>query len=370
MQMLRSFFSHLQTRLGRWSLAAVLGWSFQPLLRAWAQPLSDTKRIFDGIQASPNTGANVPAGISVNPFQDIYNQIAGSTTGANGFEGFMQFLQMLLQAGIALITLVAVVFVIVAGVQMVIHSNSEDEAKKQITVIFNIIVGIVIMNVANFAVQWVAPNTSVETNGGVLDRFSCIDPLGGATSQTSQLLGTFDCVESIRQSTIGITTLVVFPLIDFALSFLAGLALLFIVYAALQIILHRGEEDKIKEARSRVFKVVLGFVVILLNKSFVNIFYGSVSTDPTGIAQNDLQPDLQAGIDLAFSIANYILGFLGLLSVVMLIYAGVLIVSSGGEGQRRETGLKILRYVLFGVIMAMSAYTLTAAIIGATIQGA
>lgn len=345
MKLFSSVFAMLRTTYGRLGAAIVLAFSLQPATHAFAQPLSGAKNFLDRIQNGGAGGAGTPTNVQSNPFSQLYNQISGSA-GGSGLDGLNLVFNQIIQTGITVVTMIAVIFVIVAGVQMVLHSNSEDQAKKQSTVIFNIIAGIVIMNVANLAIQWVAPDTS--------------------STRVNELLNRFDSIDMIRQSAVGFATLVVFPLLDFALSFLAGIAMLYIVYAGLNIILHRGEEDKIKEARTRIVKTVVGIAVILLNKSLVGVFYGNVATDVTGSAANDLKPDLQQGINLAFNIANYALGFFGLIAVVMLIYAGVLVVSSGGDDKRRQQGMKILRFVVYAIILAMSAYTLTSAIIGIT----
>lgn len=326
----------LQTAYGRVGAAMILAFAILPM-RAFAQldktKLEKTKGFLDSLQ-STNVGPN---DINVNPFKGIYDQISGAT-GQGGYEGLNILFQQIIQTGVTLITGIAVIFVIAAGMRMIFESNNEETAKKQSTTIFNILSGIVIMNIANFAIWKVSPDTNVQ--------------------RIDSLLAKFDTIAGIKSTATGFATLVVFPLLDFALSFLAGVALLYIVYASLNIITHRGEEEKIKEARSRVLKTVLGLVVILLNKTFVSVFYGSFD--------NDLKPDLQLGINTAFSIANYALGFLGLVAVVALIYGGILIVTSGGEEKRRSQGLKILQYVLYGIILAMSAYTLTSGIVGIT----
>lgn len=317
---------------------------------ASAQTLDSTKNFLDRVQNGGGAAAaNTPQGVNANPFSDLYTRVANAGNGGNT-EGVFLILEDLLSVGITLVTMVAVIFVIAAGMRMVFESNNEETAKKQATTIFNVLAGIVIMNVASFAIKAVAPDTS-ERN-------------------VENLLSQFDSLDGIRTTSIDFATRIVFPLLDFALSFLAGIALLYIVYAGLNIILAHGEEEKIKDAQGRIVKTVLGIMVVLLNKAFVSVFYGSVPLAVDGSSTGDLKPDLQEGISLAFNIANYILGFLGLLAMVMLIYTGVQLILSGDDESKREKAKKTIQYVLMGIVLAMSAYTLTSAIVGITIGAA
>ncbi|PIV90018.1 hypothetical protein COW46_03940 [Candidatus Gracilibacteria bacterium CG17_big_fil_post_rev_8_21_14_2_50_48_13] len=316
---------------------------------ASAQPLNSTKGFLDRVQNGGGTSStNVPTGVNANPLSDLYTRVSQAGNGGNTDSVFL-ILEDLLSLAITLITMVAVIFVIAAGMRMVFESNNEETAKKQATTIFNIIAGIVIMNVASFAIKAVSPDTS-ERN-------------------VANLLSLFDSTDGIRTASIDFATRIVFPLLDFALSFLAGIALIYIVYAGLNIIFARGDEEKIKEAWGRIVKTVLGIMVILLNKAFVGVFYGSVPLRVDGSSAGDLKPDLQQGISTAFNIANYFLGFFGLLAMIMLIYAGVQLMISGDDAQKREKAMKTLQLVIIGIVLAMSAYTLTSAIVGVTIGG-
>lgn len=319
--------------------------------QAQGTAVNNARNFLDRAQSSASAGGIVnTSNAPINPFSELYRQM-NANLGSGGTDGFVFIANQLIQAAINIVSLLAVVFVLASGIQMILNSNSEEQAKKQTVVIFNVIAGVVIMNIARFAIAWVAPDTS--------------------TARVGEILNRFDTLDDVRNTAIGFSTQIVFPLLDFALSFLAGVAILYIVYAGLSIILARGEEAKITEARGRIIKVVVGIVIILLNKAFVGVFYGNVATNTVGgDPSQDLKPDLQQGIDLAFNIANYALSFMGLIAVVALIYGGILVVTGGDDEGKRKKGIKVLQYVLYGIVMAMSAYTLTSAIIGATIRAA
>lgn len=55
---------------------------------------------------------------------------------------------------------------------------------------------------------------------------------------------------------------------------------------------------------------------------------------------------------------NYFLGFLGLIAVIFVIYAGILMVTAQGEEDQVEKGKKILIWAAAGIIIVLLSYTM------------
>jgi len=62
---------------------------------------------------------------------------------------------------------------------------------------------------------------------------------------------------------------------------------------------------------------------------------------------------------------NYFLGFLGLIAVGMVVYAGVLMVTAQGEEEQVGKGKKILIWASAGIVLIMLSYAIVTVIIGA-----
>lgn len=62
---------------------------------------------------------------------------------------------------------------------------------------------------------------------------------------------------------------------------------------------------------------------------------------------------------------QYFLTFLGILAVVMIIYAGVLMVTAQGEEDQIKKGKKIITWAAVGIIVIMLSFVIVEAIIGA-----
>ncbi|MFH1533416.1 MAG: PKD domain-containing protein [Nitrospirota bacterium] len=99
--------------------------------------------------------------------------------------------------------------------------------------------------------------------------------------------------------------------------------------------------------------------------SFTDYENVSVGLDEEGFAE-----ELTASTDLRdfiITIVNWALTFLGLISVLIIIYGGVLYVTSGGEEEKVQTGKKAITYAAIGILIILGSYAFVNTIIkGAT----
>lgn len=68
---------------------------------------------------------------------------------------------------------------------------------------------------------------------------------------------------------------------------------------------------------------------------------------------------------LILTIVNFFLGFLGLIAVLMIIYGGVLIVTSAGDPEKAKKGKQILMYAAIGIVIILLSFAFVATILGA-----
>ena len=68
---------------------------------------------------------------------------------------------------------------------------------------------------------------------------------------------------------------------------------------------------------------------------------------------------------LVLTVVNYFLGFLGLISVIMIIYGGVQYVISAGQDEAIGNAKKIIMYSLIGLIIILLSFVLVRAVLGA-----
>jgi len=73
--------------------------------------------------------------------------------------------------------------------------------------------------------------------------------------------------------------------------------------------------------------------------------------------------------DLIKTMLNYALGFLGFVATIMVIYGGVLYVTSAGSDENVAKAKKILLYAAVGIIIILISFALVNTILGAGLGG-
>lgn len=64
------------------------------------------------------------------------------------------------------------------------------------------------------------------------------------------------------------------------------------------------------------------------------------------------------------TVIQWIMGIVGLICVIMIIYGGVTYATAAGVEERIETGKKILMWAIVGLIISIVAFTLAKTIVG------
>ena len=62
--------------------------------------------------------------------------------------------------------------------------------------------------------------------------------------------------------------------------------------------------------------------------------------------------------EFAKTILNFVLGFLGFIAVVYVIYGGFLYIMSGGDDANVEKGKKIIMYAAIGIIIILASFAI------------
>lgn len=184
--------------------------------------------------------------------------------------------------------------------------------------------------------------------------------------------------DSVLYQTATKFTYELFSLTDFLLSFASLLGVLIIIISALTIVGAFGNENIISSQKKISMVVVGGLVIIALAKTVVGrVLFGIAGYDETGHIITDITKggevvspknvgflvDAQAGTDEIIGIANYILGFVGILALVMFVYGGLRLVMAQGDSGAIDKAKSIMTSAIIGVVIAICSYTLVATFI-------
>lgn len=99
-------------------------------------------------------------------------------------------------------------------------------------------------------------------------------------------------------------------------------------------------------------------LALFANKTLAQGTGGAFFENPQG---GNLVPNASAQGTLGQNviiIINYVLGFLGLIAVAFLIYAGILMVTAAGNEDQVGKARKIITYAVVGIVIIILSFTI------------
>lgn len=142
-------------------------------------------------------------------------------------------------------------------------------------------------------------------------------------------------------------------IIDWALSIAGVLAVLMIIVSGLKAIASPFSEEGIGNMRSTIISVGFGMILLVFRVA-INVAFGSTGT-----------PSAQPIIDILVNILTFVLGFVALAAVVVLIYAGILMMLNYGREDEISRAKGIIARAIIGIIIILVSIGIVQFVIGA-----
>ncbi|MCK9272779.1 hypothetical protein M0P65_04510 [Candidatus Gracilibacteria bacterium] len=135
-----------------------------------------------------------------------------------------------------------------------------------------------------------------------------------------------------------------------------------------------GSEEKYKKGVQGVQAAIIGFILIKISARLVNSIYGTVNCTNTGLAttcngQALGNPNLSDTVKIIRSIIQYSTGFIGIIVIVLIIYTGMTILTSGGSEEKMKKAKSNLTYIVIGILVIVLSVSLFQFMGGADLNG-
>jgi hypothetical protein len=151
----------------------------------------------------------------------------------------------------------------------------------------------------------------------------------------------------------------VFGVINFVRALIGTVAIFMIVLSGIKMIFAAGEEEGLTKQKRAIIWIVVGLVLIAINKILVTNFF---------ILPVQQKDKIQTGnittvINTFGNVLKFALGFTGIVALALLVYGAALMIANYGNDEMVEKAKKIIKNAIIGIIVIISAYTLVATLI-------
>jgi Type IV secretion system pilin len=254
------------------------------------------------------------------------------TSGSTGKDGLMEAFTVIAFQIKNVVIILAVIFLVIAVIKLLFSPNSDEDMKKWRNSIIWVSVGIFVMQIAFSA--WSAlliQGTAWRIDGN----------LGWAI------------------------WLQIFAPIVGVMQMLASFAfLMMVVYAFFTIVGGAGDEEKLKKWRRTIIYGLIGFFLMKLPETIISSLYGVPSPGCIGTNYADrgvcelTNQNISGTVGLIGKIITYVNWFLMLACVILVIYAGWLVLISAGDEEKLKKAKSTILYVFVGFIVLVASHAI------------
>ncbi len=276
--------------------------------------IPDSSMLFDR-----RSGNNEAKGTFLGQETDLVDYTGTSSDGTTQFrnvvENLIDFLKKIMIP-------IAIVLVAYSGIELFLSFQDEEKMDAKIRHLTGILVGFLIMTLAVNVVDWVIFGHEGEI-----------------------LRGDTDVAEFAQRGFQEVS-----GLFDMFSSFAVIIAVGFIVYNAVTLIIAGGEdESQIAEIKNRILYSMIGIIILVSAKPIIDVFTANGQL---------VMPEVRGTITIVAKWINFLLGFIGVAAVLAMIYAGIAMIIHFGDETAIEKAKKIMISAAIGLIMAFSSWAL------------
>ncbi len=166
-------------------------------------------------------------------------------------------------------------------------------------------------------------------------------------------------VNTIYRATIDI----IYPILNFLRYIAAICFFIVIVYAFYRIIFAGGNEEGFQSWKKTFITAALGFIVMLVAEPIVKMSYGGSDCRgkelfgiPTECTNRAFDTSIFFGT--VVKIIIFLNGFIALITVIMIMYAGFLILTGSWDEEKSEKAKKTITYAIIGVLVILFSYVI------------
>jgi hypothetical protein len=148
-------------------------------------------------------------------------------------------------------------------------------------------------------------------------------------------------------------------IINFAKALLGAGAVFMIVLSGFKIITAQGDEEKIGQEKKAVTWVVIGLILVIINKTLIDYLFIS----PVESGDTFTQDAVKGAINVVGNVVQFLLGFLGLLALGTFVYGGATYIMNFGDEEASEKGKTMITNSVIGIVIILSAFAIVRTLI-------
>lgn len=157
----------------------------------------------------------------------------------------------------------------------------------------------------------------------------------------------------------------IWPLISLIYTLASVFFIAMAIYAFYRLVTANGNEEAVKSWKMTIIYALLGFIILRFARAIVEAFYGSINCESFDYGfiiingENCINRlDISEGANIILTVLNWVNGFIALIVLLMIIYAGFQILLSGGDEEKVTKGKTAIIYIALGLLLLVINFLL------------
>jgi hypothetical protein len=146
------------------------------------------------------------------------------------------------------------------------------------------------------------------------------------------------------------------PLIDLLRTAASFFFLAIMIYSFFRIITANWDEEKAKSWKMTVLYATMWFIVIKIATALVKSIYWTISTHGYTWSSSVVSVDIWWFADIVVRVINWTNGFIWIVVVIMIIYAGFLTLTSAWDEEKFKKAKSIIIYIIIWLLVLVTNY--------------
>lgn len=127
------------------------------------------------------------------------------------------------------------------------------------------------------------------------------------------------------------------------------------IFAFYQLVTANGNEEAVKSGKMTIVYSLIGFIIVKLAQTIVEAFYGKINCWSGAMISWGAKcinvSDVSEGIQIIIRIINWLNGFVAIIVLIMIIYAGAQILLSGWDEEKIKKWKQAIIYIAIGLFV-------------------
>lgn len=134
---------------------------------------------------------------------------------------------------------------------------------------------------------------------------------------------------------------------------IVSVALVFLLIGGFLYITSSGDSSRIDTAKNSIFYALIGLAIGIAAPAFIRQIY-----DVLGAAAPVVPGTALTLLEIAKNILDFLLSVVGIVAIIMLVVGAFMYLTAAGDEDRIDTGKKIAKYSIIGIIIALASIVL------------